>query len=44
MEDVEGVEQESLSCEVKLQKVKGQGRRTPRKNWGKQQGIIVNHV
>ncbi|PNF40572.1 hypothetical protein B7P43_G06756 [Cryptotermes secundus] len=33
MEDVDGVERESMSREIKLRKVKGQGRRTPRKNW-----------
>jgi hypothetical protein len=41
MEDVDGVERESVSREIKLQKVKGQGRRTPRKNWGKLRDIIV---
>jgi hypothetical protein len=41
MEDVDGVERESVSREIKLRKVKGQGRRTPRKNWCKHQGIIV---
>jgi hypothetical protein len=44
MEDVDGVERESVSCEIKLQKVKGQGRRTPRKNWGKRRDIIAIYV
>jgi hypothetical protein len=41
MEDVDGVERESVSREIKLQKVKGQGRTTPRKNWGKRRDIVI---
>lgn len=39
LEDVDGVERESLTHEVKSRKVKGQGRRTPRKNWSKYQTL-----
>lgn len=44
IEDVDGVERESLSREIKLTKVKGQGRRTPRKNWSKHQDTILTHM
>jgi hypothetical protein len=42
MEDVDGVEQESH--EIKLGKVKGLDRRTPRKNLGKHEGIRVTYI
>ncbi|XP_021929935.1 uncharacterized protein LOC110834765 isoform X3 [Zootermopsis nevadensis] len=33
IEDVDGVERESLGREIKFRKVKGQGRMAPKKNW-----------
>jgi hypothetical protein len=42
VEDVDGVERESL--EIKLGKVKGLDRRTPRKNLGKNQSGLHLHL
>jgi len=42
VEDVDGVEPESH--EIKLGKVKGLDRRTPRKNLGKYEGIRVAFI